>query len=199
MKADSAVAPRPASHADARLAAYATAALEAAPAERFAIVAHSSGGVIGAEVARLAHERVSAFLAISPVIPASGGSFVSAMPAPNRWVLAAAMRLGGTRPPANAIRRGLGGGLREDIAERIIKEFMPESAGLHLDRAGNHRWAGRRGFLRTTEDRELPPALQRRFAERLGAHWVEDIATGHLPMLQNPAATAAAIDWFLTA
>lgn len=197
LTADSRVAPRPSGHSDASLLAYAEAAVEAAPPGRFAIVAHSSGGVIGAEIARLAPSRVTAFLAISAVIPPAGGSFVSAMPIPNRWVLAAATRLVGTRPPAKAIRRGLGDGLPDEVTQRIVTEFTPESAGLYLDRTGHHVWAGRRGFLLTTQDKELPPGLQRRFARQLGADWFEEIATGHLPMLQDPKATADAIDRFL--
>ncbi|WP_353953807.1 alpha/beta hydrolase [Knoellia sp. S7-12] len=196
---DTAVAPRPPQHSNARLADYVESAVGAAPAGRFALVAHSSGGVIGAEIARLLPERVTAFLGISAVIPAAGGSFVSAMPAPKRWVLAAAMRLAGTRPPANAIRQGLGTGLSDDIVERVVREFTPESVGLYKDEVGEHRWSGRRGFVLTTEDKELPLASQRHFAQRLGAQWSQEMATGHLPMLQNSTATAAAIHGFLTA
>ncbi len=196
---DSAVAPRPAGHPDATLAAYVEAAIEAAPSGRFAIVAHSSGGVVGAEVARLVPDRVAAFLGISAVIPSAGGSFVSAMPAPKRWILPTAMRLAGTRPPDKAMRRGLCAGLSEDVVKRVVAEFTPESLNLYQDDTGHHVWSGRRGFLVTSHDKELAPGLQRRFAQRLGAQWSEDIATGHLPMLHDPAATATAIRDFLTA
>lgn len=199
VSADSVVAPRPTEHSDAPLAAYVEAALEAAPPGRFTIVAHSSGGVVGTEVARLVPERLAAFLAISAVIPAAGGSFVSAMPAPNRWILAAAMRLAGTRPPAKAIRRGLGTGLRGNVVDRVVAEFTPESVGLYADRCGNHVWSGPRGFLFTTQDKEIPLGLQRNFAHRLGGQWSEELATGHLPMLQDPVATAAVVDRFLNA
>jgi pimeloyl-ACP methyl ester carboxylesterase len=191
--------PRSAGHSDAPLAAYVEAAVEAAPPGRFAIVAHSSGGVVGTEVARLVPERVAAFLGISAVIPAAGGSFVSAMPAPNRWILATAMRLAGTRPPAKAIRRGLGTGLPDDVVERVVAEFTPESVGLYTDRCGDHVWSVRRGFLLTTQDKQIPPGLQRRFAQRLGEHWSDAITTGHLPMLQDPVATTAVVDEFLSA
>lgn len=197
LAAGSVVAPRPIGHASASLLAYAEAAVTAAPPGEFAIVAHSVGGVVGAEVARLVPARVTAFLAISAVVPAAGGSFVSSIPVPNRWLLAAAVRLGGTRPPAKAIRRGLGAGLEGDLADRIVTEFTPESPHLYLDRASDHQWPGHRGFLVTTQDKELPPALQRRFAHRLGGDFIEEIATRHLPMLEEPAATAAAIERFL--
>lgn len=173
------------------------AAIDSAPPGRFTIVAHSSGGVVGAEVARLLEDRVSSFLAIAAVIPTGTDSFVSAMPAPGRWVLPTVLRLAGTRPPAKAIRRGLCGGLRAHDVERIVAEFVPESQGLYTDSTGEHRWSGRRGFLLTTQDEELSLGRQRRFAHRLGAQWSEDIATGHLPMVQDPQATAHAIGEFL--
>lgn len=194
----SAVAPRPARHSDAPLSAYVEAAVDAAPPGRFAIVAHSSGGVVGAELARILEDRVSSFLAISAVIPTGTDSFVSAMPVPNRWILPPVMRLAGTRPPDKAIRRGLCGGLNDDDVERIVAEFVPESQGLYMDRTAAHVWSGRRGVLLTTQDKELPLGLQRRFAERLGAQWNKEIATGHLPMIQDPPATARAIEEFLT-
>jgi pimeloyl-ACP methyl ester carboxylesterase len=49
----------------------------------------------------------------------------------------------------------------------------------------------------TAADRELPPRLQRRFAARLDAPWRRELATGHLPMLENPGALAATILSFL--
>lgn len=190
------VAARP-ENGQARLRDYAQAAIDSAPAGRFAIVAHSAGGVIGSEVARLAPGRVSAFLAISAVIPRPGESFISALPAPNRWVLSAVMRLAGTRPPASAIRRGLAHGLDERVADRIIADFTPESPGLYRDRTAHREWSGWRGYLRTSGDREVPIALQRRSAQRLGAAWQDELNAGHLPMLEDHQAVAASITGFL--
>ena len=197
--AESSVAPRPVEHSSASLVDYAEAALAAAPPGRFAVVAHSSGGVVATEVARLAPHRVSRFLAVAAVVPENGGSFVSAVPIPKRWVLTALMRLGGTRPPASAIRRGLGDGLSRDVVDRVIGEFTPESSRLYLDRTGEHAWSGRRGYLSTTRDREIPSSAQRDFAERLGPDWHEELETGHLPMLEDPTALAGSIGRFLNA
>lgn len=183
----------------ARLRDYAQAVIDSAPPGGYVIVAHSAGGVIGAEVAWLVPERVSAFLAISAVIPRPGGSFISAMPVPNRWVISAAMRFAGTRPPDSAIRRGLAHGLDEEVADRIIADFIPESPALYRDRTAHRSWSGWRGYLRTTDDRELPMAVQRRSAQRLGAAWQDDLNTGHLPMLEDHRAVAAAITRFLDA
>lgn len=191
------VAARPAHSAEARLRDYAEAAIGSAPTGRFAIVAHSAGGVIGAEVARLAPERVSAFLAVTAVIPKPGGSFISAMPAPNRWVLDAAMRLAGTRPPDSVIHRRLAHRLDDQATDRIIADFTPESPGLYRDKTAHRSWSGWRGYVLTAQDREMPIALQRRCAQRLGHAWGDHLDTGHLPMLEDPQALAGSIARFL--
>ncbi|WP_166354376.1 alpha/beta fold hydrolase [Phytoactinopolyspora limicola] len=183
----------------ARLRDYAEAAIGSAPAGEFTIVAHSAGGLIGAEITRLVPDRVSAFLGVSAVIPAPGGSFISAMPAPNRWVLSVAMRLAGTRPPDSAIRRGLAHGLTDEVTDRIIADFHSESPHLYRDRIGRGAWSGWRGYVHTTGDRELPLKLQQRCAQRLGAGWHDDLATGHLPMIEDPKAVAGLITRFLDA
>lgn len=191
------VAARPARIGGAGLRDYAAAAVGSAPAGRFAVVAHSSGGVIGAEIARLVPERVSAFLAVTAMIPKPGGSFLSAMPAPNRWVLAAVMQVAGTRPPTGAIRRSLAHGLDEQTTDRIVAEFTPESAGLYRDRTAGHAGGGRCGYVFTRRDRALPMAEQRRSAERLGPEWTDHLDTGHLPMIENPRALAGSIAAYL--
>lgn len=192
----STVVPRPAGPS-ATLLDYAEAAIAAAPEGEFTVVAHSVGGVVGAEVVRLAPGRVQGFLAVAAAIPEAGESFVSAMPAPQRWALGAAMRLAGTRPPDRVIRRGLADGLPEHVVERVVADFTTESRGLYLDRVGARAWPARRGYVTTSRDRELSPALQRRFSRRLDPTWEEELASGHLPMVQSPDTLAAAIQRFL--
>jgi hypothetical protein len=45
----------------------------------------------------------------------------------------------------------------------------------------------------TTQDRELSPGLQRRFAARLGTPRERSLATGHLPMLEDATGLAGAL------
>ncbi|WP_229054588.1 alpha/beta fold hydrolase [Aeromicrobium sp. Leaf350] len=189
------VAPRP----DAREASpelHARAALGSATGD-LVLVAHSAGAVVAHEVVRLAPKRVRSVLVVSGVVPKAGGSFVSAMPAPQRFLLPLVLRLAGTRPPESAVRRGIGAGLAEDLQDRLVRDLVPESVAYFLDQTGGAVERPRTGYVTTSQDRELSPALQARFADRVGASWSRELTTGHLPMLEAPAELAAAIEDFV--
>ncbi|WP_017587904.1 alpha/beta fold hydrolase [Nocardiopsis ganjiahuensis] len=207
---ETAVAARPDGHADSgaggvggvSLADHAAAALASAPWDRFAVVAHSAGGVVGAELARLAPERVSALLGVSAVVPGPEGSFVSSMPFPNRLLLSLVMRIAGTRPPESVIRGGLTAGLGEDMTDRVVADFVTEPTALFRGRTGREPIRQRRGYVLTSRDRALAPGLQRRFAANLfsgdqGVTWEETLDTGHLPMLEAPGSLARLVTGFL--
>ena len=50
-----------------------------------------------------------------------------------------------------------------------------------------------RAYVHTTEDKQLSTAVQRRSAQALRATWTEELSTGHLPMLQDPAAVSQGV------
>ncbi len=186
------IARRP-SGKDASLAEYVASALEAAPSERFTIVAHSVGAVVALGVAAAAPERVSGLVAVAGVVPALPGSFLSAMPIPNRWVLSMAMRVAGTRPPDKAIRKTLTGRLDADVADRIVEQFEAESPHLFRTAVAQGSQPIPKGYVRTAEDAEMPAGLQDRFVNALTPDWTKTLQAGHLPMLEDPAGLAAAI------
>ncbi|WP_077488759.1 alpha/beta fold hydrolase [Sinomonas mesophila] len=195
MKPPSVVAPHPGSGS---VTDYAQAALEASPGQDVTVVAHSAGGVVASELTRLAPERIAGVLGVAAVIPTAGGSFVSSTPFPNRLLLPLVLRVAGTRPPDSAIRSGLGSGLDDATIERLIADFEPEPLSYFTSRTDSNtlRTQPRKGYIVTTEDRELPPAAQRRYADRLGPAFRSEVPAGHLPMLSHPAAVAAAIEEF---
>jgi pimeloyl-ACP methyl ester carboxylesterase len=182
---------------DASLLRYAEAVLAQAPWPAFTVVAHSSGGVVGTELAALAPHRLEGFLAVSALLPRPGSSFLGSLPFPQGAVVGLAMRLLGTRPPEKALRRGLGGGLAPDVVDRLVAGFSPESPRLFRDRVGVPDFPARRGYVVTTEDPQLPAALQRRLADHLGRPWLAEVPTGHMPMLQDPAGLAELVARFL--
>ncbi|WP_166870598.1 alpha/beta fold hydrolase [Salinibacterium sp. ZJ450] len=164
---------------------------------RVVLVGHSIGGVIGTELGSLMRGRVSGFLAIAAVVPKPGHGFVSSLPFPQRLVMGAMLRFAGTKPPADAIRSGLCNGLPTDVADRVVQEFSPESKLLYLDTIDGPLPDVPRGYVRTADDKELPERMQRRFRATLGGAFEAELPTGHLPMLVDPHATAAAINRFL--
>lgn len=156
------------------------------------VVAHSLGGTVAAGVLGLSPDRVSAVTAVCAIVPPPGGSFTSALPAPQRYVMSAMVRLLGTRPPASVLRAQLAGGLADDVADRVLADFDPESRRVYLDRVPAHSWPADSAYLVTTEDRELPVTLQESYAARVGAT-PATVAAGHLPMLSHPDVVAATV------
>lgn len=65
---------------------------------------------------------------------------------------------------------------------------------LYLDRvSASGGPAVRGGYLRTTSDVEVGHALQTRSARELGATWIGDVPTGHLPQLEQPEVVTQAL------
>ncbi|MFI7664482.1 alpha/beta fold hydrolase [Nocardia sp. NPDC049526] len=182
--------------ADATLRDYADTALAQAPADPFTIVAHSIGGVVASQIASTAPERVNGLLGIAASFPTAGTSFLAASPTPQRVLLSLIMRLAGTRPPEKAIRAGQCAGLDEEITARIVAEFEPESSRLYRDNVPARTFPTHSGYVVTTADRQLPEALQHKHATELGPGFRRELPTGHLPMLQDPAALAKTIQKF---
>lgn len=188
---ESRVAARPSGDAD--LAAYVDAALGTADGwDRFHLVAHSAGGVVGSALLAEAPERVSGFLAVAALVPDEGQSFLGALPFPQRTILSVVMRALGTRPPAKEIREGLCRGIPAELADRIVTEFEPESQRLYRDPVPPRAYPAHSAYLLTEDDTQFTPALQEQYAARLGGA-VRRIPTAHLPMIEAPDAVAGAV------
>ncbi|MBV6726941.1 alpha/beta fold hydrolase [Nocardioides daeguensis] len=194
---ESAVAPRPTSP-DAGPEAYAAAALAAVDWPRFTVVAHSVGGVVAQALLAAAPERITGVLGVSAAWPAPGRSFADALRVPQRWLLPLILRLAGTRPPEKQLRAGIGAGLPAQTVDRLVAEFTPESRQLFVTPAPVADGSpARRGYVRTTGDQELPLPVQDRAAAGLGGDFRRDLATGHLPMLEDPAGLLEVVREFL--
>lgn len=165
----------------------------------FVVVAHSIGGVVATGLAHLDPQRVQGVLGVAAVVPRPDRSFLGSLPFPRNHVLGALVRLVGTRPPEKAIRTGLTSALEDAVADRVVDGFRPAPRWLYRDRAPQHRFPARRGYLFTDQDRELPPRLQRTYAGELAPTWTGHLPTGHLPMLQDPAGTSRAVQEFCQA
>lgn len=175
-------------------AEYAERILADTPWPEFVLVAHSIGGVVARALLDAAPDRIAGLLAIAATVPETGESFLQAQPVPQRWLLTAVLRLAGTKPPDAAIRSVLGRGLPEPTVARLVAEFTPEPLGLYRRPAGRAPLPGRSRYIVTTEDPDTPRQRQEVFAKGFGS--TREIATGHVPMLQDPEGLAALIDAF---
>ena len=118
------------------------------------------------------------------------------MPLPNRVLLGLVMRVLGTRPPEKALR-AQAAGLPEPVVDRIVRDFVPESQRYYRDPAPEAVMPAHRAYVCTTGEDDRSEAMQRSFARRLGVESPEELATGHLPMLEDPDALAGKIVSFV--
>lgn len=159
------------------------------------VVAHSIGGTLALKVAERLGEKLHGFIAIGAVIPKDGGSYVSALPLPNRIIISAIMRLAGTKPPESAIRKTLCSGLSKEQTDAVVASSVAESTHLYFDKTNATIPTVPRLYVRLTQDKELPVAWQNIMARNLGAN-IEDVAFGHMPMLGKPHNVAEIINKF---
>ncbi len=174
--------------------AAALADLDAFAPRRAVIVAHSIGGVVGLEVARLRPERVRGFAAVGAAVPAGRGSYASCLPFPGGLFLRLLLASSGTRPPEPVIRGGLCNDLDEKTASAVVERFTPESIRLYTEKRSDRELPARSIYLRLMKDQALNPAVQSRMSRHLRAGRVVELDAGHLPMLSKPEELARALN-----
>ncbi|OBZ16522.1 alpha/beta fold hydrolase [Bacillus sp. FJAT-26390] len=153
---------------------------------KFILVAHSLGGVLALKLASLFADRLVGFVAVGAAIPRNGGSFLSVLPFPKRILLAAIMRIMGTKPPESAMRTGLCNDLTPEQALEITNGFIPESMRVYTDRVDASIPDVPKLYVKLIKDKEFGPALQNKMASHLSPQYVQRLETGHLPMLSDP-------------
>ena len=154
---------------------------------RVIVVAHSLGGVIGLEVAYKLGEQLAGFVGVCAAIPETSKSFVSTLPVPQKFIMPLILRLAGTQPPASAITSGLCNDVSPELAQRVVKDFSAESRAVFTEPVGYGQLTAPTMYVRTTNDKEYPAALQTAMANRLPNVEIRDIASGHMPMLSQPS------------
>lgn len=151
------------------------------------LVLHSLAGVLDAAMGQALGARLLRIVHVAAVVPVQGGSFASTMGLASRLILPV---LFFTHPkglltsPA-MIRNQLGNDLPPDQCADLVRRFRPECGGFFLKRVSAHHSATARSYVVCRRDQCVPPALQRSIAHRLGAR-VEEMDTGHMPMLSRP-------------
>lgn len=154
--------------------------------ESFIIVAHSLGGVFALRLAEELPDRVAGFAAVGAAIPKNGGSYVSILPFPKRRLSSVILKKWGTKPPESAIRKGLCNDLSENQAAAIVEGFIPEAFHVYTERTESGIPPVPRLYVKLTKDREFNKALQKKMIKNLSPQSVQQLETGHLPMLSDP-------------
>src|SRR5690554_3930108 len=98
---------------------------------RFIIVAHSIGACVGLELLNHFRNEVVGFVAIGSVIPLNGGSFASALPFPQKWIMPVLLKVLGTKPPRNIIEKELCNDLSPSQTVETVNNFTPEARSLY--------------------------------------------------------------------
>ncbi|RED58157.1 alpha/beta fold hydrolase [Cohnella lupini] len=166
--------------------------------DRFVIVAHSLGGVVGLQVANRMSDRVVGFVAVGAAIPNKFGSFLSTLPLPKRLLMSLILRTVGTKPPESAIRAGLCGDLSKEQADEVVKGFIPESVKVYTDSVVSALPSVPKLYVKLNRDREFGQALQEKMIRNLSTERTVRLDTGHLPMLSDPDSLRAIIRDFVS-
>lgn len=173
------------------------AQVRAFPPRRIVLVAHSVAGILVPRLVRELPDRVVGLAAVAAAIPRPGGSFISTLPVPQRYVIGAIVRVFGTRPTEGAIRKGLCSDLPAGLADEVVDRFDPESRALYRSPVTARGGEVPTVYVRLTRDREFGVSLQDRMARNLDAGQVVDIPSGHMPMLSQPVELARVINDFV--
>jgi len=177
----------------------------ASSSEPAIVAGHSMGGVIATQGAARCPERVAALVYISAFMPKDGQSLLelTKLPEGAEDQVQANLTIVGNPPvailPDAASRAALYGCCTDDvaawaIARQCAQPLAPFGTPASIPPGA---LAGiRRYFVSCTQDRAIPPALQRRMIAENGCDEVIELDTDHTPHLSMPNELARALDHF---
>jgi len=163
----------------------------------FVIVAHSIGACVGLKIAGHLKNELSGFVAIGSVIPENGDSFVTSLPFPQKLIMPVILNLFGTKPPKKSIETELCNDLSAEQTSKIVNEFTPESRALYTTKITYELPATQRLYIKLTNDKSIPEALQQRMAENFVATNIITLDSGHLPMISKVNELASILTEFV--
>ncbi|WP_435923104.1 alpha/beta fold hydrolase [Paenibacillus sp. DYY-L-2] len=163
---------------------------------KIVIVAHSLGGVLAPRLASLLSDRLAGVIAVGAAIPKNGGSFLSALPFPQRLLMSLIMRAAGTKPPESSLRTGLCNDLSPDQTAEIIKGFTPEAVRVYTDRIDVPVPDVPKLYVKLNKDQEFSQTLQEKMIANFAPQTVRSLDTGHLPMISNPEGLKSILEEF---
>lgn len=177
---------------------YTAAALEQSknlPTDKIIVVGHSLGGVAALRVAEALGDKLAGFVGIAAAIPKNKGSFVSSLPFPQKLVMPLIIRLAGTKPSDEAIKKSYCNDLDEAKTNEVIARYTSEPKQVYFDTSAAAPEVPKL-YIKTTKDVDFVAAVQDAMIANLGAQQVATIDSGHLPMLAKPDKLAEVLNNF---
>jgi pimeloyl-ACP methyl ester carboxylesterase len=171
-------------------------AIDESAFETYVLVAHSLSGFVAMDIARKYARQIEGFIGVASVFPIKKNSFVQSLPFPQKLIMPLVLKLSGTRPPDDAIKKGLCNTLGEKDVKMIIDRFTAESPNLYNTKFENFIPKGKRLYIKTTDDKEFPIAMQEQMARNLLPE-IAEIKSGHLPMVSEPKNLASIMNNFI--
>ena len=171
--------------------------IESWSVERFVLVAHSLSGILtSALISRFRH-RVVHVVFVSAAVPEPGATYLDVLPPSQRLFLRLVLLVQrrGLLTPGWAARRVLCNDLDEPTTNLVLQGLTREAPGLYdAPVPGEIPASIPTMYVRLSADHGFSPALQDHMIARLHDARLEEIDSGHLPMLGHPDRVAAILN-----
>jgi pimeloyl-ACP methyl ester carboxylesterase len=192
--------------AEVTLDAYAQRVCEAlAEGPPAVLVAHSMGGMAVTQAAARSPEHVAALVYVAAFLPADGQSLIdlTALPEGAGDQVQANLVVDGDPPvatmPIDTTRHALFGSCNDEQwawgVERMEPQpVVPFTQPFRIDDAGSDGFSALpRAYIICSQDRAIPPALQRRMSQAAGCDPVIELDTDHCPWISRTDELVAAL------
>jgi pimeloyl-ACP methyl ester carboxylesterase len=164
--------------------------------EKFIIVTHSIGGLIGLRITEHFKNKIIGFVGIGSTIPKNGKSFVSCLPFPQKLIVPLILKIAGTKPPIVAIKNGLCNNLNPEQTKTVIENFTAESKYLYIENSKSKIPNTKKLYIAMNNDKEFAFTVQKKMAKNLNCENIVTLNSGHLPMLSIPEKLSEVLNKF---
>lgn len=162
--------------------------------ERFALIAHSGGGLLAPLVAKRFPGRCEAIVFVSANIPRNGATSMSELPGPMRLLnrIAAKTQLRSDSFPARKLENGIRKRFCNTSSPQVIdyileQQLLPEPLCAFTEKVN---WTDvpkvRMAYIRLLNDKTASTAAQDRMSANLSITEKYDIDSDHMVMLSHP-------------
>jgi pimeloyl-ACP methyl ester carboxylesterase len=171
-----------------------------AQGEPAVLVGHSMGGVVVTEAALRCPEQIAALAYVAAFVPGPGQSLQALTQLPEGADDQVQANLVVDPPvahlPAAAAPEFLFNCCAPDVGAREAAKLGPQPLAPFIAPVSGEVALDRRLYVHCTQDRAIPPALQRRMVRERGIADVVELDTDHAPMLSRTDELVAVLDRF---